>query len=98
MTQDNAQVAAALDRPPWRCVCGGESDVLESRRNPHGPTRRRRSCPDCGERWTTYETRDPAQLTRTQLLTKARLLLSAQKVERLAAQIIQQLQSNPDEP
>jgi hypothetical protein len=58
-----SQIVDSL-RPPTlsdhvaRCVCGGNSEVTDTR-----PTcddlfiRRRRGCLTCGERWTTYEVR-----------------------------------------
>jgi transcriptional regulator NrdR family protein len=39
---------------PTTCACGGASLVVETRRTPGG-LRRRRSCRQCGARWTTYE-------------------------------------------
>lgn len=45
------------DSEPAKCVaCGGESTVIESRRQQHY-TRRRRECLECGARWTTLERR-----------------------------------------
>jgi transcriptional regulator NrdR family protein len=39
---------------PTTCACGGASLVVETRKTPGG-LRRRRSCRECGARWTTYE-------------------------------------------
>jgi transcriptional regulator NrdR family protein len=39
---------------PTVCACGGDSAVIETRKTPGG-LRRRRSCRECGARWTTYE-------------------------------------------
>ena len=35
--------------------CDSSTRTLETRRVPDGATRRRRECPDCGHRFTTYE-------------------------------------------
>jgi transcriptional repressor NrdR len=35
--------------------CDASTRTLETRRVPDGATRRRRECPDCGHRFTTYE-------------------------------------------
>ena len=40
-------------------ACGAQTNVLETRKGTGGAVRRRRSCPDCGERFTTHERRDP---------------------------------------
>lgn len=37
--------------------CGARTSVLETHRAAGGAVRRRRSCPDCGERFTTFEER-----------------------------------------
>lgn len=40
---------------PEQCrTCGGKGRVIESRITPTC-RRRRRECPDCGRRWTSYE-------------------------------------------
>jgi hypothetical protein len=82
---------------PWQCACGGEADVLESRKNSGGSLCRRRRCSKCGARWTTYEIRDPTEFSQAQILARARLLLLARQLERQAAQIIQQLQPDPND-
>jgi transcriptional repressor NrdR len=38
--------------------CGTQTSVLETRKAAGGAVRRRRSCPDCGERFTTHEQRE----------------------------------------
>ncbi|MDX6615662.1 MAG: transcriptional repressor NrdR [Solirubrobacterales bacterium] len=38
-------------------ACGAQTNVLETRKGASGAVRRRRSCPDCGERFTTHEQR-----------------------------------------
>jgi transcriptional repressor NrdR len=38
-------------------ACGAQTNVLETRKGTGGAVRRRRSCPDCGERFTTHEQR-----------------------------------------
>ena len=44
------------------CICGGRSEVTETRAMPYG-IRRRRRCPKCDTRWTTVEV-DGAMFTR----------------------------------
>ena len=39
--------------------CEAKTQVLESRRAAGGAVRRRRRCPSCGERFTTFERREP---------------------------------------
>jgi transcriptional repressor NrdR len=42
--------------------CRSQTRVLESRRSPDGDSvRRRRECPSCGRRFTTFERREPEQ-------------------------------------
>jgi transcriptional repressor NrdR len=38
--------------------CGTQTGVLETRKAAGGAVRRRRRCPDCGERFTTFEERE----------------------------------------
>lgn len=40
-----------------RCSCGEGTVVIDSRTNVTGVIRRRRKCPKCDERFTTYEDR-----------------------------------------
>jgi transcriptional repressor NrdR len=42
--------------------CESQTKTLETRRVPDGAIRRRRECPDCGHRFTTYERAVPEQL------------------------------------
>jgi transcriptional repressor NrdR len=43
--------------------CASTTSVLETRRAPDGATRRRRNCPGCGHRFTTFERIEAAALT-----------------------------------
>jgi len=43
--------------------CGTETQVIDSRRGSNGATRRRRQCPKCRVRFTTYEMSE-AEMTR----------------------------------
>ena len=38
-------------------TCGVEAYVIDTREQPDGTIRRRRECPQCGERWSTVELR-----------------------------------------
>lgn len=38
------------------CRCGGDTRIVNSRRNPVGLTMRRRACRSCGRRYSTVET------------------------------------------
>ena len=42
--------------------CDSSTKTLETRRVPDGAVRRRRECPSCGHRFTTYERAVPDQL------------------------------------
>ena len=42
--------------------CESQTKTLETRHVPDGAIRRRRECPDCGHRFTTYERAVPEQL------------------------------------
>jgi hypothetical protein len=56
-----ARPVADSDRRVDHCgACGAKSDVMETR-STNGTVRRRRICPQCSSRWTTFEI-DPVDL------------------------------------
>lgn len=73
------------------CQCGEESAVIDSREVDGSIIRRRRECPKCKNRWTTYEVPADAFKTLQQLSKVSQVMATARRLlkrceERMGAQ------------